>query len=135
MPETVKISGKQHQIQTRNEVLDLEDVGGHQIGMWENKAINFEGDFAGDGYVTNRGTYDFIMGNGAFKGYGTHLHSNGDVSYNKWEGTMTTKFEGDVPVSTFQGTWEITSGTGEWEKAKANGTFKGNAIALDITFT
>ena len=43
MPETVKISGKQHQIQTRNEVLDLDDIEGHQIGMWENKAINFKG--------------------------------------------------------------------------------------------
>jgi hypothetical protein len=131
--ETVKVSGTQYQIQTKNDVISPEDVSGHEIGMWQSKAINFEGYFKGDGYVINRGTYDRILGNGTYKGYGTHIHTNGDVHHNKWEGTMATKIVNDQSVSTYQGIWEITGGTGKWKNARGSGTYKGKVITSGIS--
>jgi hypothetical protein len=132
-PVTVKVSGTQYQIQTKNDVISPEDVEGHEIGMWESKAIHFEGYFKRDGYVINRGIYDRILGNGTYKGYGTHVHSNADVHYTKWEGTMTSEMVNGHSISAYQGIWQITGGTGKWENTKGSGTYKGKVIASGIS--
>lgn len=129
----VKVSGTQYQIQTKKEVLSLEDVEGHEMGMWESKAIHFEGYFKGDGYIINRGIYDRILGNGTYKGYGTHVHSDGEMHYDKWKGTMTSMIVKGQSVATYQGSWEIIGGTGKWKNAKGSGTYKGKVIASGMS--
>jgi hypothetical protein len=132
MASKSKIAGKQYQIETQNTAIDVDDLEGHQVGVAVSKGINFEGDFTGE-QVTNFYTYDIVMGNGTFKGYGTHFHSNGDVHYNKYQGTITTEIVNDKPLTTFEGTWEVSGGTGEYEDVRSEGTFKAKAIAPDIS--
>jgi hypothetical protein len=133
MPSKMRVSGKSYQINTCNTAIDVDDLEGHQLGVSASKGVNFEGPFAGE-FVTFFHTYDLVMGNGTFKGYGTHFHSNGDVHYNKYQGTMTTQMVEDKPVTTFEAKWEIAGGTGEYKNAKGGGTSKGKAITPDVAF-
>jgi len=59
------------------------------------------------------------------------LHKNGDIDYGPYEGTFKTTFkeDGSWKMTTWEGTYKVTGGTGKFKNAKGSGTDRGKATA------
>jgi len=78
------------------------------------------------------GFYDLVNGNGTSQGYG-NFSLNGDVIFWKYQGKVATILSPEgKPVTTFEGSWTYTKGTGKYENSQGSGTFKGKLISRTI---
>jgi hypothetical protein len=105
------------------------DVKGHTLTVGVSKGVD----------ATNKGIFiakmisDLINGNGTQRGYTVTIHKDGDKSFSKSQGKVTTVMsEGKMPLVTFEGTWEFTGGTGKWANVQGKGTYKGRFIGPGI---
>jgi hypothetical protein len=88
------------------------------------------------GYDTQRGSTainrfvsDLVKGNGRTFGYGAVTEPDGDVLYYSFDGKVTTSPGATgKPVTSVQGTWTGTGGTGKWAQRDAHGVYKNTVI-------
>lgn len=109
---------------TKFEYLPVPDVEKHMVGMYERRGIaNFKsGETAA--YHT-RGTYDFMMGKGLFRGYTDMTYNDGSMVVVKETGELTQE-QGKLP--TLKGKGEYIKGTGKFEGITGNVNFEGKYI-------
>ena len=110
---------------TKSEAFPIPDKEGHVLVIAETQGYDLN---AGRTAV-NRVVSDLVKGNGRLFGYGTATETDGDQSHYSFEGKVTTAPDANgKPVTTAQGTWMLTGGTGKWKERDGRGTFKNTAV-------
>ena len=123
--EKTKFAGKRFGVITKAEVIELNDTEGHILTLGESKGIDFT---TGDQFVSSQ-FGDWVKGNGPHWGYSKVITPDGDVAFNTFKMQVTTILSPQgKPISTFEGTWSFTKGTGKYENVQGGGTFKGKMI-------
>jgi len=89
--------------------------------------------------VINYGQSDLVAGSGTVSGYAVRTHKNGDKTYYKYQGKLTTVAEGGTTYTIGEGTVDLIGGTGKFANAKGSGTWKagkGSAatIKMDLEY-
>ena len=109
---------------TKFEYLPVPDAEKHIVGMYERRGVaNFKnGDTAA--YHT-RGTYDFTMGKGLFRGYTDMTYNDGSMVVVMETGELTQE-QGKLPK--LKGKGEYIKGTGKFEGITGNVSFEGKYI-------
>jgi hypothetical protein len=126
--QPTKISGKISAVATHQDSIIVGDVTGHRISLMISEGENVntgERKFMDGAQIVNMSHADLVQGNGVDQGY-IRLTKSGDTTFAKWQGKIKTKVmpEGN-PVTSLEGTFIYTKGTGSFEKIKGEGTFKG----------
>jgi len=107
------------------EVMWIDDVDGHELIFAEHHGY----DVHLGNYTLARVVSDLIKGNGRMSGYATMTEPNGDRAYYTLQGEVTTRpGPAGKPVTTIDGTWTVTGGTGNWDHRVARGTFKDTVV-------
>ena len=127
--EKTKIAGKRYGVHTKREVINLDDIEGHMLILSESKGVE-----VGTGAQFVSSTFgDYVKGNGPHWGYSKTIDPDGDVTFAtaRMKTTTTLSPEGK-PITTFEGTFSFTKGTGKWENVQGGGTLKGKIIGQGI---
>ena len=106
---------------TQQHVLDVGDVPGHQIRIYELHRIypadtkpNCEGIKLKESW--DRGFSDYVDRNGRTWGYGVVTLENGDRIFEEWDGVSQTIVDPDgAKRSTYTGIRRYTGGTGKYQ--------------------
>jgi len=127
--ERTKIAGKRYGVSTKTEVIKLDDTEGHILTLSESKGV----DVATGAQFVSSAFGDYVKGNGPHWGYSKAIDPDGSVTFStfKMQATTTLSPEGK-PITTFEGTWSFTKGTGKFENVQGGGTFKGKIIGPGI---
>lgn len=127
--EKTKIEGKISLVNTKYEVIKLDDIEGHVLVQHGWKGVDV---VTGDQVFTS-GSSDYVKGNGPHRSYSKMVDPDGDVYFNKAEGRTTTTLSPEgKPVTTIKGTFSFTRGTGKFENIQGGGTYKGKIIGPGI---
>lgn len=127
--EKTKIAGKRYGVSTKREVIKLDDTKGHILVLSESKGV----DVATGAQFVSSAFGDLVKGNGPQWGYSKSVSPDGSVAFttHKMKVTTTLSPEGK-PITTFEGTFSFTKGTGKWEDVQGGGTAKGKIIGPGI---
>jgi hypothetical protein len=69
---------------------------------------------------------EIVAGTGYQRGHRTQICPSGDTWFSTYHGTVTTTpKQGGAPDVTGEGTWQIIGGTGRYQDARGEGTYKG----------
>jgi hypothetical protein len=127
--EKTKFAGKRFGVMTKTEVIKVDDTEGHIITLGESKGVDV---ITGDQFVSS-GFSDSVKGNGTHWGYSKAIAPDGSVAFSPFKMKVTTTLSPQgKPISTFEGTFSFTKGTGKWENIQGGGTFKGKMIGPGI---
>jgi len=111
------------------ETMEVGDVPGHVVGFIDAPGIVFITKGPGSGEIGARKSatyFDYVKGKGTLTGYYMYTFRDGSTFSTKAIGT-TTPVDGGKGV-VFEGTYEVTGGTGRFEGMKGKGTFKGERV-------
>lgn len=121
-------------INQKVETSEVGDVPGHLVGFVEQPGMIFitKGPFSGE-IGTRKGTtyFDTVKGKGTITSYLVYTFKDGSTMSLKATTGSTTPVEGGG--ATFEGTYEMTGGTGRFEGMKGKGTYKGERIGPSQT--
>ena len=127
--EKIKFSGKRYGVSTKREVIKVDDTEGHILLLTESRGV----DVVTGARFISRGFGDYVKGNGTHRGYGKAVTPEGDVTFNTFEGKTTTTLSPEgKPITTIEGTFSFTRGTGKWENVHGGGTYKGKVMGEGI---
>ena len=133
--QKIKVSGKHTFAYTKQYTINVGDTEGHIIALDEFEGFNVsagEEKFMDGALDVGMTFQDLVMGNGTHQGYG-NFSLNGDVIFWKHQGnTATTISPEGKPVTTFEGSWTYTKGTGKYENIQGSGTYKGKLMSRTI---
>ena len=105
-------------------VIEVGDVEGHIIAIYERRGLEFSDDGEVGSYV-NWITSDTIKGKGTFEGYNRVTYEDGSTTVAKFQGT-SEPLEGRR--STGKGTFTYIGGSGRFEGIKGGGSFTYKSI-------
>jgi len=121
---------------TYQHVLDVGDMPGHQVRMYEiqrtfgEKGPVYRGVRAIEEF--NRGQSDMTNGNGRSWGYSVTVLENGDKIYGQFIGTIwTVEAEAGTKQTTFTGTGTYVGGTGEFKTMRGTNRSKSQIQMAD----
>ncbi len=124
-----KVEGRNVYHGVKSEWVEVGDVEGHVVGVWESKGLGFqEGDVT---TIKSRGTFDSIKGTGTHQGYLAKTWSDGATYTTSFEGR--SKQAGKLRLS--EGTWMLLGGTGRFEGVKGEGTYSSTRYPNKMTVT
>ncbi len=130
-----KIAGKTTAAYTVREVVEVGDIEGHSLYLLKNEGFNEstgEHKFMDGAEADWFGIADYIKGNGSHTVY-TKLSLNDNVVYAKAEGKTTTILSPEgKPVTTFEGSFNFTKGTGKYKNIQGSCTYKGKLVSSVI---
>ncbi len=127
--EKTKIEGKILLVNTKYEVIKLDDIEGHVLVQHGWKGV----DVVTGAQVFTSGSSDYVKGNGTHRTYSKMVDPDGDVSFNKAEGRTTTTLSPEgKPVTTIKGAFSFIRGTGKYENIHGGGKYKGKLIGPGI---
>jgi len=127
--EKTKMAGKRYGVSTKREVIKLDDTKGHILILSESKGI----DVATGAQFVSSAFGDYVKGNGPHWGYSKSIGPDGSVGFSTFKSKFTTTLSPEgKPITTFEGTFSLTKGTGKFENAEGSGTFKGKIIGPGI---
>lgn len=130
-----KIAGKITAAYTVREVVEVGDTEGHALYLLKHEGFNEstgEHKFMDGAETVWFGIADYIKGNGSHTVY-TKLSLNDNVVYAKAEGKTTTILSPEgKPVTTFEGSFTFTKGTGKYKNIQGSGTYKGKLVSSVI---
>jgi hypothetical protein len=116
---------------TQQHVLDIDDIAGHQIRIFEvhrtfpDDRPNCEGLRRIEQW--DRAFSDYVDRNGLVRGYSVTMLENGDKIFGEYSGTSQTSTNPDgTKQSTFTGTTRYTGGTGRY--ASVRGIMRDTAV-------
>ena len=134
--QKIKIAGKHTLAYTPGATINVGDTEDHIIALstFEGANVSTGKNKFMDGAQDVGMTFaDLVKGNGPHQGYG-NLSLNGDVIFWKHQGkTKTTLTPEGKPVTTSEGSFTWTKGTGKYENIQGGGTYKGKYISKTIT--
>lgn len=117
--------------------IDVGDVEGHMVGAYENKGVSVYED-GEEVELVIRGTLDLVKGLGKVDGYDIRMYGDGSMITLEYHGESKMTPEGRV----VWGTYTSCRGTGRFEGAKCDGTWKGgmkgkslNVVEWKVTYT
>lgn len=116
------------------ETVEVGDVPGHVLGVAQQSGLLFFTKGPASGEIgTRAGTllFDIVNGKGTAIGYAVQTFKDGSTLSYKSVGTVTSVDGGKQAV--FEGTYEITGGTGRFDGLKGKGTYKGERIGSPKT--
>ncbi|EFK11054.1 conserved hypothetical protein [delta proteobacterium NaphS2] len=126
--EKIKLQGKRFGTYTSDSI-KVEDMENHILGTGMAKGVDV---IQGSIFFT-WSTADLVNGNGTHQGYTKTIDKDGDATFGKWQGEVsTTMSPKGTPLVMFEGTWSFTKGTGKWKNVQGNGTYKGKFIGPGI---
>ena len=135
MQQKTKVTGIHTCAVTKMDTINVGDTEGHIIGIGEYEGFNVstgKNKFMDGAQDVGMTFQDLVMGNGTHQGYG-NFSLNGDVIFWKSQGkTETTLSPEGKPVTTFEGSWTYTKGTGKYENIQGSGTYKGKYMSRTI---
>ncbi|MGB6866816.1 MAG: hypothetical protein WBE11_14095 [Candidatus Aminicenantaceae bacterium] len=130
--EKIKAAGKMTLEYTEQHSIDVADSEGHILSIGKMEGINVstgENKFMDGAKAAAVDGGDYVGGNGPNYGYGK-LTLNGDVVFWKIEGKIITTLSPDgTPITTFEGTYTVIKGAGQYENIQGSGTYKGKLIS------
>ena len=130
-----KIAGKSTAAYTVREVVEVGDTEGHSLYLLKIEGFNEstgEHKFMDGTETVWFGIADYIKGNGPHTVY-TKMSLNDNVVYAKAEGKSTTILSPEgKPVTTFEGSFTFTKGTGKYENIQGSCTYKGKLVSSVI---
>ena len=133
--QKIKVAGEHTFAYTKQNVINVGDIEGHIIMLNEFEGVNVstgKNKFMDGAQDVAMGFSDLVKGNGTDQGYG-NFSLNGDVIFWKHQGKATTTLSPEgKPVTTFEGSWTYTKGTGKYENIQGSGTYKGRLISSKI---
>ena len=71
-------------------------------------------------------TFDYVNGSGTHEGYGITTFEDGSTQVTKSQGS--TKASEDGKISTFEGTFTFSSGTGRFKGISGKGSYAGKRV-------
>ena len=106
------------------EQMEVGDVEGHVIAIYEQKQIYFDEITGEKTPSTTTGFLDLNTktGEGSGNGYGVTFYKDGDKTFRSWEGKS-------VGQGHWQGTYKVIKGTGKYEGIKGGGTWNSYFLA------
>jgi hypothetical protein len=119
--QDVVIRGTNFHHNLRWQSVDVGDVKGHSLGVYDNKGVSLYG--TGERVdLAVRGTANFINGIGPVHGYDIRKFADGS--------TLTLEFTGEITTISAEGSFGegkylSCRGTGRFENVKCEGTWKG----------
>ena len=130
--EKIKVAGKMTLEYTEQHSIDVADSEGHILSIGKMEGINVstgKNKFMDGAKAAAVSGGDYVEGNGPNLGYG-NMTLNGDVVFWKNEGKSITTLSPDgTPITTFEGTYTVIKGAGQYENIQGSGTFKGKLIS------
>jgi len=130
-----KIAGKATAAYTVREVVEVGDTEGHSLYLLKNEGFNEstgEHKFMDGAEVVWFAISDYIKGNGPHTVY-LKMSLNDDVVCAKAEGKTTTILSPEgKPVTTFEGSFTFTKGTGKYKNIQGSCTYKGKLASSVI---
>jgi len=108
----------------KGETLEVGDVPGHAVGVIDTPGLIFitKGQFSGKvGIRKGTSYFDSVKGKGTVTAYLVYTFKDG-AYFSKATGTVAPIKGGGLA---FEGTWEMTGGTGIFAGMKGKGTYKG----------
>ena len=133
--QKIKVAGKHTLAYIKQNTINVGDTEDHIISLNEFEGFNVstgEEKFMDGAQDVAMGFSDLVMGNGTDQGYG-NFSLNGDVIFWKHQGNIATTISSEgKPVTTEEGSWTYTKGTGKYENIQGSGTFKGKFISMTI---
>jgi hypothetical protein len=123
--EMTKAKGQVVYHVVKAEVIKVDDVPGHVIGIVDFRGLNLldTGEIA---TWTTKVMFDYTNGNGTHWANTQTTFEDGSITRTKGQGTTTSLPSG---VSEFKGTYNYIGGTGRWEGIKGEGTYSGKRMA------
>ena len=123
--EVTKESGRNVYHVAKAEVIKVDDVPGHVIGIVDFRGLSLldTGEVA---TYTSKVMFEYTNGNGTHWGYSQTTFEDGSVTRTKAQGTTTALPNG---FSEFKGTYSYIGGTGRYEGIKGEGTYSGKRMA------
>jgi len=112
------------------ESMEVGDVPGHFVGVSDTPGLVFITKGPGSGEIgTRKGIsfFDSVKGKGTGTSFLTYTFPDGSTMSTKATGTFTPVDGGKRTV--YEGTYEITGGTGKFAGMKGKGTYKGERVA------
>ena len=116
------------------ETMEASDVPGHLVGVVQQSGLTFftKGPVSGQIATRMMNTYyDVVKGKGPYTTYIVDTFQDGSTLIYKAIGTIAPVGEGNRAA--FEGTYEISGGTGRFEGEKGKGSFKGERIGSPKT--
>lgn len=107
------------------ETMEVGDVPGHVVGVADLPGLIFvtNGPFSGEVGIRKAFAYfDLVKGKGTVTAYGVYTFKDGSTHSFKATGTIAPA---DGGGSAYEGTWEMTGGTGRFAGMKGKGPYKG----------
>jgi len=130
--EKIKVAGKLTAAATESYSMTVGDTEGHTFLMSKSEGVNTstgKNTFMDGALVVNHNGADLIKGNGPHQGY-IILSKDGGSGVAHWKGKVTTTMSpGNIPMTTMEGTYTYTKGTGQFENIQGGGTYKGRYIS------
>jgi len=100
------------------------DERGHILRLAETTGIN-KGSFLDGWTANNKEIDDLVQGNGTQSGHLVFSRDKENVTL-KWQGSITTIMgDNNQPMTSFNGKWSFTGGTGSNSGIQGGGTYKG----------
>ena len=133
--QKIKVSGKHTLAYTPGATINVGDTEDHIISLREFEGTNVSTgkEKFMDGALDVGMTFaDLVKGSGPYQGYGK-MSLNGDVIFWKHQGKAATTLSPEgKPVTTSEGSFTWTKGTGKYENIQGAGTYKGKYISKTI---
>jgi hypothetical protein len=134
--QKIKVSGKHTFATTAQNKINVGDTEDHVIVLSEYEGFNVstgKNKFMDGALDVGIIFSDLIKGNGSTQGYG-NFSLNGDVIFWKSQGKAVTTLSSEgKPVTTAEGSWTYTKGTGKYENIQGSGTYKGKFFSMTIS--
>lgn len=125
----ISVSGEMKFTFIKVERFNIGDVEGHVISMNESEGINTNTGsnvFMDGAKVFHHSFADMIKGNGPQQGYLKLVTDDGSV-FVKYEGNLKTVISSEgKEITTFEGKYTYTGGTGNYENIMGKGTYEGS---------
>lgn len=125
----ISVSGEIKFTFTKTERFNIGDVEGHIISITESEGINTNigsNVFIDGAKVTHYGFTNMIKGNGPQQGNNKFVTDDGPF-FVKYEGKLKTVLSSEgKEITTFEGTYDWTGGTGQYENIMGKGTYEGS---------
>jgi hypothetical protein len=125
-----KVKAHATSVNTKFEKLDVGDVEGHFIAVYEAKQIWIDDDTGEKSIAISHGTIDMNAktGEGEINGYSVRTYPNGEKWFSKYTGKPAGK-------GLSKGTYEYIGGTGKYEGLSGGGTWESQSMGPGISYT
>lgn len=124
-----EVAGRAVSHTIKTEMMEVGDEPGHFYGVSQAHALTFYTKGPEIGKIASgmkTVIFDVVKGKGTFTGLEAKNFIDGSTLFVKFGGTQTPIDEGKRTA--YEGTWEVTGGTGRYAGAKGSGTYKGERI-------